>query len=35
MGDGLDLRHRLRSIWAAVLAGRVPAYQARRIAAAV
>jgi hypothetical protein len=34
MGDALDLRHRLRSIWAAVLAGQVPAYQARRIAAA-
>jgi hypothetical protein len=31
---GWILRHRLRSIWAAVLAGRVPVYQARRIAAA-
>jgi Domain of unknown function (DUF222) len=34
IGDALDLRHRLRSIWAAAEAGRVPAYQARRIAAA-
>jgi hypothetical protein len=34
MGDGLDLRHRPRSIWAAAQAGQVPAYQARRIAAA-
>jgi hypothetical protein len=34
IGDALDLRHRLRQIWAAALAGRVPAYQARRIAAA-
>jgi hypothetical protein len=34
IGDALDLRHRLAQIWAAVLAGRVPAYQARRIAAA-
>ncbi len=34
IGDGLDLRHRLRSIWAAVQAGQVPVYQARRIAAA-
>src|SRR4249920_3246994 len=33
IGDALDLRHRLRLIWAAVLAGQVPAYQARRIAA--
>jgi Domain of unknown function (DUF222) len=34
MGDALDLRHRLRLIWAAALAGEVPAYQARRIATA-
>jgi Domain of unknown function (DUF222) len=34
IGDALDLRHRLRSIWAAALAGQVPAYQARHIAAA-
>ena len=34
LGDALDLRHRLPQIWAAALAGRVPAYQARRIAAA-
>jgi hypothetical protein len=34
IGDALDLQHRLRLIWAAVLAGQVPAYQARRIAAA-
>ena len=34
IGDALDLRHRLPQIWAAALAGRVPAYQARRIAAA-
>jgi hypothetical protein len=34
IGDALDLRHRLPKIWAAVLAGQVPAYQARRIAAA-
>ncbi|HKN45610.1 MAG TPA: DUF222 domain-containing protein, partial [Propionibacteriaceae bacterium] len=34
IADALDLRHRLRLIWAAVLAGQVPAYQARRIAAA-
>jgi Domain of unknown function (DUF222) len=34
IGDALDLRHRLRSIWAAAEAGRVPAYQARRIATA-
>jgi hypothetical protein len=32
IGDALDLRHRLRLIWAAALAGQVPAYQARRIA---
>jgi hypothetical protein len=34
IGDALDLRHRLRSIWAAAQAGRVSAYQARRIATA-
>ena len=34
IGDALDLRHRLPQIWTAALAGRVPAYQARRIAAA-
>jgi hypothetical protein len=34
IGDALDLRHRLRSIWAATQAGQVPAYQARQIAAA-
>jgi hypothetical protein len=34
IGDALDLRHRLRSIWAAAQAGQVPAYQARRIATA-
>ncbi len=34
IGDALDLRHRLRSIWGAALAGEVPAYQARRIASA-
>jgi hypothetical protein len=34
IGDALDLRHRLKLIWAAALAGQVPAYQARRIAAA-
>jgi Domain of unknown function (DUF222) len=34
IGDALDLRHRLRLIWAAALAGQVPAHQARRIAAA-
>jgi hypothetical protein len=30
IGDALDLRHRLRLIWTAALAGQVPAYQARR-----
>jgi hypothetical protein len=30
----LDLRHRLRLIWAAAAAERVPAYQARHIATA-
>ena len=34
IGDALDLRHRLRLIWAAAVAGRVPAYQARQIATA-
>ena len=34
IADALDLRHRLRLIWAAALAGQVPAYQARHIAAA-
>jgi hypothetical protein len=34
IGDALDLRHRLRSIWAAAQAGEVPAYQARHIATA-
>ena len=34
IGDALDLRHRLSSIWTATQAGQVPAYQARRIASA-
>jgi Domain of unknown function (DUF222) len=34
IGDALDLRHRLRQIWAAALAGQVPAHQARHIATA-
>jgi hypothetical protein len=34
IGDALDLRHRLRSICTAALAGQVPAYQARHIASA-
>jgi hypothetical protein len=34
IGDALDLRHRLRLIWAAAEAGRVPAYQVRHIATA-
>ena len=34
IGDALDLRHRLRLIWAAAAAGHVPAYQARHIATA-
>ena len=34
IGDALDLRHRLSTIWGAALSGQVPAYQARRIAAA-
>ena len=34
IGDALDLRHRLRLIWGAALTGQLPAYQARRIAAA-
>jgi hypothetical protein len=29
IADALDLRHRLPLIWAAVLAGQVPGYQAR------
>ena len=32
IADALDLRHRLPKVWAAVQAGQVPAYQARRIA---
>ena len=34
IGDALDLRHRLRSVWAAAQTGQVPAYQARHIAKA-
>ena len=34
IADALDLRHRLRLIWAAAQAGRVPGYQARHIATA-
>jgi len=34
IADALDLRHRLRGVWAAARAGQVPAYQARRIAKA-
>jgi hypothetical protein len=34
IADALDLRHRLRLIWAAAFTGQVPAFQARRIAAA-
>jgi hypothetical protein len=34
MADALDLRHRLKLIWAAVWAGQVPVYQARHIATA-
>jgi Domain of unknown function (DUF222) len=34
IGDGLDLRHRLRLVWAAAQAGQVPAYQARAVAKA-
>jgi hypothetical protein len=34
IADALDLRHRLKLVWAAVLAGQVPAYQARHIATA-
>ena len=34
IGDALDLRHRLRLIWAAAQAGQAPAYQARHIATA-
>ena len=33
IGDALDLRNRLKLIWAAALAGQVPAYQARIAAA--
>jgi hypothetical protein len=35
IADALDLRHRLRSMWKAVLAVQVPAYRARHIATAV
>jgi Domain of unknown function (DUF222) len=34
IADALDLRHRLRLVWAAAQAGQVPAYQARTIAKA-
>jgi hypothetical protein len=34
IGDALELRHRLRLIWAAAQAGQVPAYQVRHIATA-
>jgi hypothetical protein len=34
IGDALDLRHRLRGVWAAARAGQAPAYQARVIAKA-
>ena len=34
IADALDLRHRLRLVWAAAQAGQVPAYQARHIARA-
>ena len=34
IADALDLRHRLKLIWAAVWAGQLPAYQARHIATA-
>jgi hypothetical protein len=34
IADALDLRHRLRSIWTAARAGKVPAHQARHIATA-
>jgi Domain of unknown function (DUF222) len=33
IADALDLRHRLRLLWAAMLVGQAPAYQARHIAA--
>jgi Domain of unknown function (DUF222) len=33
-GDALDLRHRLRLVWAAAQAGQAPAHQARAIAKA-
>ena len=35
IADALDLRHRLPLIWAAALAGQVPAHQARPFAAAI
>jgi Domain of unknown function (DUF222) len=34
IADALDLRHRLKLIWKAALAGQLPAYQARHIAGA-
>jgi hypothetical protein len=34
IADALDLRHRLRLVWAAAQAGQLPAYQARHIARA-
>jgi len=34
IADALDLRHRLRLVWAATKTGQVPAHQARRIATA-
>jgi hypothetical protein len=34
IGDALDLRHRLPTIWTAALAGQAPAHQARHIATA-
>ena len=34
IGDALDLRHRLRLVWAAAQAGQAPAYRARAIAKA-
>jgi hypothetical protein len=34
IADALDLRHRLKLVWTAVLAGQLPAYQARHIATA-
>ena len=32
IADALDLRHRLRRLWVQVLAGQVPAWQARKVA---